>query len=324
MRNWEIDRRCFFTSSALGCAAVLATGPDAHAQVPQVSAHPPKFRFCLNTSTINGSQVPLREQIKIASAAGYDSVEIWLRDVDTYEKGGGDLKSLRKEMEDLGLGVDSAIAFGKWIVDDDKERAAGLDTCKRDMERVRTLGGSRIAAPPSGATDIGPNGKKIDLDAAAARYAALLEVGRSQEVIPQVELWGFSKNLSKLAEVLYVAAAANDADACVLLDVYHLYKGGSNFGNVGLVPGAKMHCLHMNDYPNSPPRETIGDRDRVYPGDGVAPLDHVLRTLARGGFAGVLSLELFNRTYWEQDPRLVAKTGLEKMKAAVAAAFRST
>ncbi|GAI21959.1 unnamed protein product, partial [marine sediment metagenome] len=31
----------------------------------------------------------------------------------------------------------------------------------------------------------------------------------------------------------------------------------------------------------------------------------------------VLSLELFNPTYWKQDPLTVAKTGLAKMKTAV-------
>jgi 2-keto-myo-inositol isomerase len=31
----------------------------------------------------------------------------------------------------------------------------------------------------------------------------------------------------------------------------------------------------------------------------------------------VLSLELFNREYWKQDPLEVAKTGLTKMKASV-------
>jgi hypothetical protein len=36
------------------------------------------------------------------------------------------------------------------------------------------------------------------------------------------------------------------------------------------------------------------------------------------GFGGALSLELFNRSYWAQDPRLVAETGMEKMKQAVA------
>jgi sugar phosphate isomerase/epimerase len=74
----------------------------------------------------------------------------------------------------------------------------------------------------------------------------------------------------------------------------------------------------MNDYPADPPRATIGDKDRVYPGDGVAPLTTILKSLFAVGFAGTLSLELFNPEYWKQDPLLVARTGLEKMKAAVA------
>ena len=35
------------------------------------------------------------------------------------------------------------------------------------------------------------------------------------------------------------------------------------------------------------------------------------------GFNGILSLELFNREYWTQDALTVARTGLEKMRAAV-------
>ncbi len=33
----------------------------------------------------------------------------------------------------------------------------------------------------------------------------------------------------------------------------------------------------------------------------------------------MLSLELFNRKYWSEDPLQVARTGLEKMKAIVQA-----
>jgi ribosomal protein L16 Arg81 hydroxylase len=36
------------------------------------------------------------------------------------------------------------------------------------------------------------------------------------------------------------------------------------------------------------------------------------------GWNGTLSLELFNRDYWQQDPLLVAKTGLAKMKQSIA------
>jgi sugar phosphate isomerase/epimerase len=73
----------------------------------------------------------------------------------------------------------------------------------------------------------------------------------------------------------------------------------------------------MNDYPDSPPRAEISDAHRVYPGDGVAPFKQILRNLRDVGFHGFLSLELFNRDYWAQDPLTVARTGLEKMKAVV-------
>ena len=64
-------------------------------------------------------------------------------------------------------------------------------------------------------------------------------------------------------------------------------------------------------------RDQITDAHRVYPGDGVAPLRELLRDLRRSGFRGVLSLELFNRDYWQQDALTVARTGLDKMRAAV-------
>jgi sugar phosphate isomerase/epimerase len=129
-----------------------------------------------------------------------------------------------------------------------------------------------------------------------------------------LEVWGFSTNLSRLAEVLHVCAAADHPDACVLPDVYHLYKGGSNFSDLALLAGPKIPVFHINDYPSEPERSRIQDADRVYPGDGIAPLPQIFTTLQGNGFAGVLSLELFNRTYWEQDPLEVARTGLAKMK----------
>ncbi len=303
------------TTGAVTAGALLGNATQGRAQTaPQSNPTArswPKFRYCLNTSTINGGEVPVREQLQIAATAGYDAVELWLRDVSKHVEAGGTVADLAKEISDLGLGLDSAIAFGNWIGDDEKERQAGLEQCRRDMQLVRDLGGQRIAAPPVGAT----KEPKLDLSAAADRYRRLLEIGAECEVTPQVELWGFSYNLATLAEVLYIATAANHPNACVLLDVYHMYKGGSDFTNIGFVPGTKLHCLHMNDYPATPAQAEINDSDRVYPGDGVAPIAAILQALVEGGFDGTLSLELFNREYWKLAPLEVAKTGLKKMKA---------
>jgi sugar phosphate isomerase/epimerase len=75
----------------------------------------------------------------------------------------------------------------------------------------------------------------------------------------------------------------------------------------------------MNDYPGGISRTDLTDADRVYPGDGIAPLKEILTTLRDIGFKGALSLELFNREYWKHDAKTVVQTGLEKMKRAVAA-----
>ena len=71
----------------------------------------------------------------------------------------------------------------------------------------------------------------------------------------------------------------------------------------------------FNDYPAEPPREKLQDHHRVYPGDGIAPLGQLFRDLRDIGYAGAISIELFNRDYWKQEPALVAQTALRKTQA---------
>jgi sugar phosphate isomerase/epimerase len=151
-------------------------------------------------------------------------------------------------------------------------------------------------------------------------YRELLELGEQHRVIPLVEVWGFSKNLSRLGEGALIAMESGHPDACILADSYHLYKGGSPLSALRALNGEMLPLFHINDYPNIP-RETITDADRVYPGDGIAPLEALFHTLRRIGFDGVLSLELFNAEYYQQDPLQVARTGLEKLRAVVQKSF---
>ncbi|MCY3005736.1 MAG: sugar phosphate isomerase/epimerase [Planctomycetota bacterium] len=298
-------------------AVVLATVMNSTMESQGSSLYPKttgvsKLKYCLNTSTIHGEVIPILDQVSIAQKAGYDSIEIWLRDVDKYTSAGGTLKDLRKRISDAGLTLESAIAFAPWILTDLDAHKKALEQAKKEMEIVVALGGKRIAAPPAGAVE----GDLLNLDVAGQRYRALLELGRSVGCLPMLEVWGFSKNLSKLSEVLHVAAAAQHPDACVLPDVYHLYKGGSNFNDLGLLAGTKIPVFHMNDYPDMV-RDKISDADRVYPGDGIAPIGEILKTVIASGFNGVLSLELFNREYWKLDPLENATVGLKKMKSVV-------
>ena len=316
----DITRRAWIAGVAGGLA--MTAPPEARADKPAASP----FGFCLNTSTVRinddswGKSRPITELIDIAAKAGYDAIEPWILELDAHVKAGGSLKDLRKRIEQAGLKVPDAIGFSEWIVEDPDRRKKGLEQAKRDMDMLQQIGGKRLAAPPVGATggtsrrDDPKFTQPVELLAAADRYRDLLALGKSMGITPVVEIWGFSKTLKRLGEVMLVATECGNPEGCVLPDVYHLYKGGSDFAGLHLLGPSAIGIFHVNDYPKID-REKIVDADRVYPGDGIAPLKEVFATLRAMNYRGFVSLELFNRDYWKQDPVQVAKTGLEKMKA---------
>ena len=314
MKRNSLSRRRFIAGAGAAVGSAITTGPvtAAHGAGKTSSKTTLPFSYCFNTSTIRGQKLSLDKEIEITAKAGYHAIEPWVHKIHEYAKSSGSLTELRRRINDLGLTVESAIAFSRWIVDDDKVRGEALEQNKRDMDALARIGGKRIAAPPAGAT----REAGLDLMKAAGRYRELLELGDKMGVVPQVEVWGPSKNLHRLGQAMFVVIESGHPKACLLPDVYHIYKGGSDFNGFKLLSPKAIQVFHLNDYPADPPRETIGDRDRVYPGDGIAPLTQILQDLHSNNNRAVLSLELFNPIYWKQDPLQVAKTGLAKMKAA--------
>ncbi len=310
-----MNRRDLLTlSSSAGLAMLI---PDIlFATAAPNTAGP--FRFCLNTSTIMGQKPGLVHSIEIAAAAGYDGVELWVRDIQEYLEKDGTVQALAKLLNDKKLRVENAISFTEWMVDDDAKRAAALATLEKEMQLMAALGCKRIAAPPAGVAKDQP----LDISKAGSRYRDILALGRKHKVMPLLEFWGASGTVYNFSQALAIAAAANDADARILPDVYHLFRGGSGFECLHLVNGKVIDIIHMNDYPANKPAGEQTDADRVYPGDGAAPFKQILRSLQSMGGTKTLSLELFNKTYWDQDALLVAKTGLQKMKRLVIEVLR--
>ena len=313
MQSESISRRNLLKSSI-----VLGTGLTFPNTTNTPSSVKSNFTFCLNTSTIMKQNIGLMAEIELAAKTGYDGIEIWIRTLEAFVKAGGNLKDVKQKANDLGIVIEDAIGFAPWIVDDPNERQKALEQTKREMDMLAQIGCKRIAAPPFGATQ----GAEINLRQAAARYRAVCDLGESMGVLPMLELWGFSANLHLFGETLFVAAESGHPKALILADVYHLHKGGSELNALSFLSGNHLQVFHINDYPAIPSRETLNDSFRVMPGDGVAPMDKILKMLHDKNTPIVLSLELFNEDYWKKDPLEVAKLGLEKMKMSVEKALR--
>jgi sugar phosphate isomerase/epimerase len=262
------------------------------------------FIYCLNTSTIRPT--PLLDKIRIAAQAGYTAIEPWNDEVDQYLAGGGSMKELKSALADANLKVVSMIALGDWITTEGDAYAKALDECRRRMDQAAALGSPYIVASP-------PQ-EVVDLAHAARRYGELLRMGRQAGVKPSMEFLGFVAGIKDVDSALTIAEGANDPDATVVADVFHMIRGGGSVDDLLQLEGAKLANFHVNDVPATPDPLTQTDGDRVLPGDGIADLPRVFANLRAIGYHGPLSLELFNPSLWDADPLDVARRGLDRVR----------
>lgn len=294
-----MERRNFFKTASLTGAAAILTGNMAGIQNSGKSAQQKStFRFCLNTSTIIGKNPGLLKYIDITSAAGYDGIELWVRDVKQHLDAGNKASDLRKYIEGKGLIVENAIGFAPWLTPE------GMEQMKHEMEMMASIGCKRMAAPIMG---LKPD-ETLNLFATGKKYRELIEAGKQTGVKPLLEFWGASKALYHMGQAMMICAVANHPEVSILADVYHMFRGGSGYDSLKMLQGNLIEVFHMNDFVSSIPREDQKDSDRVYPGDGAAPMKEILTSLKNMGGTKVLSLELFNKSYWELPVDDVAKT----------------
>jgi 2-keto-myo-inositol isomerase len=267
------------------------------------------IQYCLNASTIRPT--PLMDKIRIAGQTGYAAIELWCNELTDYVEAGGSMADIKQALNDHGLAVPTVIAIFGWLGTTGQQHAEALEDARRRMEQAAEVGASFvISSPPSDACDLSGGG---------AAYRELLELGRSFGVRPAMEFLGFVDSVFTIEQAWQIVTGAAHEDACVIMDPFHILRGGSPLEDIAKVPGDKVAIWHWNDVPDTKPVGQQTDADRVLPGDGIGPLKEIERLALAQGYQGYVSLELFNPALWEEDPEVVARLGLEKMQGYFAA-----
>lgn len=267
------------------------------------------FQASLNASTLFPFKLSVLEQVRVAAKAGYDGIELWVNEIEQYLKGGGTTSELRASLESSGVTLANAIAFFTWADRDESVREEAFAQAEREMRMLAELGCRGVAAPPFG--DVAD----VTLSDMSSSYARLFELGASIGIDVYLEFWGRAGKLSRLDEALVVQRESGAPGAKLLLDPFHLYTGGSDLDDLKKLAGDGIGIFHVNDYPADPPRETITDADRVFPGEGIAPSEDIAQLLYDAGYRGFLSLELFIEDFGALTADEVAARGLAALKA---------
>ena len=264
------------------------------------------MKIALNGATT--MHADLVTDIKAASAAGYDLLEIWSAKLYKFLETNtpSDLKGLFLEnyLEPYSINSIEHITF---------RTPVDYAMIKAECETLSKVAGE-IGCPyivvvpgklPAGAT-------KDEIVTESVRVLnELADISEPHSVSLAFEFLGQTDcSVQTLDLCNEIVEAVNRRNVGNVLDTFHFYAGNSTFKAIDAMKAEKLFIFHINDA-ESLPREELTDAHRLYPGEGILPLHEIKEHLDKIGYGRMVSVEIFRPEYWAQDPYDVARKAKE-------------
>ena len=283
-----MKRREFLGGSAAALAAVRATDARAPTLVP-----------CINQVTTLGAAFDA--ECAAYHDAGFRHVELWFPKLQGL---GLAPQAIAARLRDAALTPMCACAAGNLLW----RGAPGPVERRGELEGQFALA-EALGVPRFVIFDyVEATPKRDDHVVAAERLVSLAELAAKHHVRVALEFIARSRLLGSLVTALQVIRQAAQPNVGLCLDTFHLYAGVSKLEDLDDLRSGEVEHVHFHDVPRSVPRELLVDADRLPPGMGVIPLARVVGALRRIGYAGALSVELFDPVVQKSDPTATART----------------
>ncbi|HEY7601822.1 MAG TPA: sugar phosphate isomerase/epimerase family protein [Methylomirabilota bacterium] len=257
-------------------------------------------RLALHTWTLDTT--PLPDALRAARAAGWSAVELRRVDFARAAEAGQSAESVMGLVRANGLPVSCVGGQLGWMFSDGAERRRLLDAVTESCRWARALGAPVVMSP----TDLGTG----DLGHAAAGVRELGDRAAEHGVRLALEPPSQAAQLNTVERVRELLGRASHPSCGLLLDAYHLHRGGGGLRQVEDLDPAEIAYVQFSDVPASglQPGQTL---DRLPPGRGVVPFREFFQLVQAKGYTGHCSYEAPNPAAWARDPATVAREALD-------------
>ena len=255
---------------------------------------------------INGATTmpySLKEDIRAASEAGFDGVEIWRSKLDQYMEGHSKVE-LKNLLSSHKLGVAAICPFSGYVWCPEDELAKKIEELKQYLDIGASIGCDLLLVCAETPRD--KIRRKI-VHAHARRLRRLADVSKDYNVGIALEWF---RDLRDAMEIVELAAHEYVG---MIIDTFHWYRGDGNLDHIDLMAGDKLSLIHINDSEDLE-RSILTDKNRVYCGRGVIPLADILRRLKQKDYKGYLSVEIFRDEYWGKDSLTISVESLKSLR----------
>lgn len=257
------------------------------------------MKVALNPNTIQ--KTDFETQLDVCSKVGYRGFELMYTVIQDYLQKGhslGDIKRLLLDKNIIPVAVSIESPF--WQLEEGEVKSKAVDRATICSEYCNIFG-CDIVTVCSGLKD-------GSLEQAIQDLVDICKIARSYNVKICYEPLGSAKKYKDIKNTLELLSNAECDNCGILLDSFHLYKGRSSLDDIDLIPADKILMVHINDVIDVPIEE-MSDFDRVSPGEGILDLDKYVKKLQEKQYSSYISLEIFNKNYWMQDPYVIGEKG---------------
>ena len=229
----------------------------------------------------------LEEKLRVIAAASFDAVEIFENDLLAFDGRPRDVAALCR---DLGLSICAFQPFRDFEGMDEPQRARNFVRAERKFDLMAELGTDLLLV----CSNVSP-ASLGGIDRAADDFRELGERAKARGLRVGYEALAWGKHVSDYRDAWEVVRRADHRNVGIILDSFHILAPGFPLSTIRAIPGDRIFLVQLADAPRLELDVLSWSRHhRSFPGQGDLPIGAFMDALAATGYAGPLSLEIFN------------------------------
>jgi 4-hydroxyphenylpyruvate dioxygenase len=263
------------------------------------------MKTSIATVSISGT---FRDKLAAIQTAGFDGIEIFEQDFLASDHTPAEVGRM---VRDHGLEITLFQPFRDFEGLPEPHRSRAFARARRKFDLMNELGTDLVLICSS----VHPEATG-GIDRAAADFYALGDIAAEHGVRVGYEALAWGRHVSDHRDAWEVVRRADHPKVGLILDSFHTLARKIDPDTIRSIPGDRIFFVQLADAPAI-------DMDLLYwsrhfrnmPGEGDLDVTRFVRAIAATGYAGPLSLEIFNDQFRAGLPRLVAQDGWRSLIA---------
>ncbi|MDA8049360.1 MAG: sugar phosphate isomerase/epimerase [Rhodospirillales bacterium] len=260
-------------------------------------------RFSCTTATFGGT---LADRLAAIRTAGFAATELWPRDV--FE-GFADAETSLRLLRESGLAVSCYQGLRDFEAMPAGARDRKLALATQLMDQMTLFGADLLVL----CSNTSPDATR-DWHQAVDDLRRLGDLARRRNLRIGYEPLCYSSWIADYREGWRLVREVDHDRIGLVLDSAHIFLLDLPLEPISEIPGERIFLAEFADLPGTrlPIREVLRFH-RLFPGEGVRPMEEYARRVASTGYTGYYSVEIFSSHYGLVEPTAVAARAFASM-----------